>query len=116
MIGEIEIEGKMENPVYENNNSSDSSTESTHENQNYISIPEFYDGRSIFITGGTGFMGKVSKFQLKFVSLLMKFIVGSSRKATSILSWNQKHLPFNQTKARTRNHITFRGTFKWTTL
>jgi alcohol-forming fatty acyl-CoA reductase len=26
---------------------------------NYISIPEFYNGRSIFITGGTGFMGKV---------------------------------------------------------
>lgn len=26
----------------------------------YISIPEFYVGRSIFITGGTGFMGKVS--------------------------------------------------------
>lgn len=25
----------------------------------YISIPEFYNGRSIFITGGTGFMGKV---------------------------------------------------------
>lgn len=26
----------------------------------YISVPEFYNGRSIFITGGTGFMGKVS--------------------------------------------------------
>lgn len=26
---------------------------------NYISVPEFYNGRSIFITGGTGFMGKV---------------------------------------------------------
>lgn len=25
----------------------------------YISVPEFYNGRSIFITGGTGFMGKV---------------------------------------------------------
>lgn len=25
----------------------------------YISVPEFYHGRSIFITGGTGFMGKV---------------------------------------------------------
>lgn len=25
----------------------------------YISIPEFYAGRSIMITGGTGFMGKV---------------------------------------------------------
>lgn len=25
----------------------------------YISVPEFYSGRSIFITGGTGFMGKV---------------------------------------------------------
>jgi alcohol-forming fatty acyl-CoA reductase len=27
--------------------------------ESYISIPEFYNGRSIFITGGTGFMGKV---------------------------------------------------------
>lgn len=25
----------------------------------YLSVPEFYNGRSIFITGGTGFMGKV---------------------------------------------------------
>lgn len=25
----------------------------------YISIPQFYAGRSIMITGGTGFMGKV---------------------------------------------------------
>jgi fatty acyl-CoA reductase len=35
----------------------DSSTELT--NEDYVSIPEFYNGRSIFITGGTGFMGKV---------------------------------------------------------
>lgn len=26
----------------------------------YMSIPQFYAGRSVFITGGTGFMGKVS--------------------------------------------------------
>lgn len=26
----------------------------------YISIPQFYSGRSVFITGGTGFMGKVT--------------------------------------------------------
>lgn len=25
----------------------------------YISVPQFYVDRSIFITGGTGFMGKV---------------------------------------------------------
>lgn len=25
-----------------------------------VSVPQFYSGRSIFITGGTGFMGKVS--------------------------------------------------------
>lgn len=25
----------------------------------YISIPQFYANRSVFITGGTGFMGKV---------------------------------------------------------
>ena len=28
-------------------------------NEEYLSVPEFYNGRSIFITGGTGFMGKV---------------------------------------------------------
>lgn len=26
----------------------------------YVSVPQFYSGRSVFITGGTGFMGKVS--------------------------------------------------------
>lgn len=42
------------------------STTTFHENSakdaiddDYISVPEFYNGRSIFITGGTGFMGKV---------------------------------------------------------
>lgn len=29
----------------------------------YISIPQFYAGRSVFITGGTGFMGKVRHFR-----------------------------------------------------
>lgn len=29
----------------------------------YIPIPQFYNGRSIFITGGTGFMGKVSYYR-----------------------------------------------------
>lgn len=28
----------------------------------YLSIPHFYSGRSVFITGGTGFMGKVRSF------------------------------------------------------
>lgn len=40
----------------------DTTTEAFHDKNaidNYISIPEFYNGRSIFITGGTGFMGKV---------------------------------------------------------
>uniref|UniRef100_A0A336MZZ9 Fatty acyl-CoA reductase n=1 Tax=Culicoides sonorensis TaxID=179676 RepID=A0A336MZZ9_CULSO len=33
---------------------------STHDqHENYVSVGDFYDGRSIFITGGTGFMGKV---------------------------------------------------------
>lgn len=45
-----------------------SSNQATFQNNNmkesigldsYISVPEFYHGRSIFITGGTGFMGKV---------------------------------------------------------
>lgn len=25
----------------------------------YVTVPQFYSGRSVFITGGTGFMGKV---------------------------------------------------------
>lgn len=29
-------------------------------NKSYIPISDFYAGRSVFITGGTGFMGKVS--------------------------------------------------------
>lgn len=30
-----------------------------HMKRPYVSIPEFYAGKSVFITGGTGFMGKV---------------------------------------------------------
>lgn len=26
---------------------------------NYVPVADFYNGRSVFITGGTGFMGKV---------------------------------------------------------
>lgn len=33
----------------------------------YLSIPQFYAGRSVFITGGTGFMGKVSLLPTKTV-------------------------------------------------
>lgn len=33
----------------------------------YVSIPEFYAGKSVFITGGTGFMGKVSPAQSHFL-------------------------------------------------
>ena len=46
--------------------SSSSSTSSTSkldnfiDESNYIPVPQFYSGRSVFITGGTGFMGKVS--------------------------------------------------------
>ena len=29
---------------------------------NYVPVPQFFTGRSIFITGGTGFMGKVMFF------------------------------------------------------
>lgn len=30
----------------------------------YVSVSNFYSGRSIFITGGTGFMGKVRITQI----------------------------------------------------
>lgn len=30
----------------------------------YVSIPQFYADRSVFITGGTGFMGKVNTIGL----------------------------------------------------
>lgn len=32
-----------------------------------LSIPEFYIDRSVFITGGTGFMGKVNSLQFRFL-------------------------------------------------
>lgn len=34
----------------------------------YISVPEFYNGKSIFITGATGFMGKVAHFYFSIKS------------------------------------------------
>ena len=37
----------------------------------YLSISEFYNGRGIFITGGTGFMGKVSKHLEIFIMLFL---------------------------------------------
>lgn len=33
----------------------------------YISVPQFYADRSIFITGGTGFMGKVKLHHNLFI-------------------------------------------------
>lgn len=41
-------------------------------NKSYTSIPEFYVGRSVFITGGTGFMGKAS-FNSDHSTMPMKF-------------------------------------------
>lgn len=35
-------------------------------NAPYISIPRFYAGRRVFITGGTGFLGKVHIFFIHF--------------------------------------------------
>lgn len=31
----------------------------------YLSVPEFYAGKTVFITGGTGFLGKVSNNSFK---------------------------------------------------
>lgn len=39
----------------------------------YVPVADFYNGRSIFITGGTGFMGKVS--QSTFFCFLLKFSI-----------------------------------------
>lgn len=33
----------------------------------YVTVPQFYNGRSVFITGGTGFMGKVKTNKVKNV-------------------------------------------------
>jgi alcohol-forming fatty acyl-CoA reductase len=53
----------MLNETTNSGNSTMTSSSTTFQNKdaidNYISVPEFYNGRSIFITGGTGFMGKV---------------------------------------------------------
>lgn len=43
----------------------------------YVSVSQFYSGRSVFITGGTGFMGKVCIFFFFFLSfkrLILKII------------------------------------------
>lgn len=38
--------------------------------QDYIPVAEFYADKSVFVTGGTGFMGKVSRFMFHtFLSL-----------------------------------------------
>lgn len=43
---------------------------------NYIPIPQFYAGRSVFITGGTGFMGKVSSSNLlNILNIIQQFKV-----------------------------------------
>lgn len=36
----------------------------------YISIPQFYAGRSVFITGGTGFMGKVCNSKINKIIVI----------------------------------------------
>lgn len=40
-------------------------------NAPYVSIPQFYAGRSVFITGGTGFMGKVHQLYNLFISFYL---------------------------------------------
>ena len=47
-------------------------------------IGQFYNEKSVFITGGTGFMGKVNGYQNQ-ISKVRSIIVGVGRKAT------QKH-------------------------
>lgn len=39
------------------------------QNEPYVTIPQFYVGRSVFITGGTGFMGKVHSICFPFIIL-----------------------------------------------
>lgn len=62
------------NAIMANNNKTPTFTASQESNGkeapsgDYISISEFYNGRGIFITGGTGFMGKVSKNLNDYVS------------------------------------------------
>lgn len=35
----------------------------------YTSIPEFYNGKSVFITGATGFLGKVRYLCINFYKM-----------------------------------------------
>lgn len=84
----------------------------------YISIPQFYAARSVFITGGTGFMGKV-KLQFIFYVLNWKFfliiqfrncflIAGVSGETVAIMSRNSEHLLVNATQAWARSVSPFK--------
>lgn len=79
----------------------------------YIPIPQFYNGRSIFITGGTGFMGKVRRrgssasaksnyiaSEMLCVNILV--FAGARGEIVTFVSGHQKHIFADATETRPR--------------
>lgn len=73
----------------------------------YISIPQFYAGRSVFITGGTGFMGKViwmtfsrGQHYARWIYFAVSDIGG---KIAEIMYGNRANLYIDEAEARTRS-------------
>lgn len=66
---------------------------------NLSPVQEFYKGQTIFITGGTGFMGKVTKlFIVKMAQKYKTFSsIGSDRKTVIFLFGAERNFSANET-------------------
>lgn len=77
-----------------------------------MTVAQFYTGRSIFITGGTGFMGKVSIHynNEKYLKCIINnhfrlphTILGACRKTPAIMSGYSKYLPTHSAETWSRS-------------
>lgn len=82
------------------------------DDQNESEIANFYANKSIFITGATGFMGKVSYIPYLFFpkDQPLNFVnaKGPGGKTAPILSWYQTNIPFVEIEKRTGRQATFK--------
>ena len=63
------VSARGDSSVTGSQSSSEFSSQSDRNLSNASRIVQFYDGRCIFITGATGFMGKVGPFDSAFLNL-----------------------------------------------